>query len=46
MVPTQEVDNEATMDIMRAVYDTHTRVSKLYLDQTGCLPVRSSQGNQ
>ena len=34
------------MNIIYALYDTHSMVSKSYSDQAGRFPIRYSQGNQ
>ena len=45
-VPSQELDNKKTHDIVCAIFDSNDLVSKSYSDQTGKFQIKSSQGNQ
>ena len=41
----QDVNNKPSGNIMCMIIETNTLISKSYSNQTGCFPVRSSQGN-
>ena len=43
--PTQELNNIKINDILCTITDSKELESKSYSDQTGCFPVKSTQGN-